>query len=450
MLLAFVAASAMLAPSPMASAQLQDPQEKPIRIGRTPALSPDGSQICFTYQGNLWVVPTDGGVATRLTANDSFDINAKWSPDGKWIAFNSDREGGNQVFVMPAIGGPAKQVTAHSSAGTVYDWFPDGKSLLFASTKDTRRVALYKLDVATGRMKKVVEDNQNCKFASVSPDGKYIAFTRGALADNIRKGYHGSANYDIYVVPADGSAPAKAITDSDKNDMWPVWSSDSKTVFYSSERAGLSTIWKNAREGGKQTQVVQSPPDAIRYVSSARNGQMLAYEADDQICVTPTSGGPAKIVKIICRTDEKGPKTTYQTFNSNSATEFELSPDGKRTALGIRGDIFEQREGRRGEASHRQPDAGSEHAVDARRKKPDLLFEPQRRLQALPDDPRHDGDRADHQGLGQRRQPARLAGRRLDRLHTIAPNLHSAGEAGRDGRSRGDSGSEARRSLLVA
>ena len=96
---------ALYLPSSPSSAQLTVPPDKPIRMGRYPALSPDGSHLCFTYQGNLWQVPTEGGVATRLTANDSYDVNARWSPDGNWIAFNSDREGGSMVFVMPAVGG---------------------------------------------------------------------------------------------------------------------------------------------------------------------------------------------------------------------------------------------------------------------------------------------------------------------------------------------------------
>lgn len=323
-------------------AQLELPVEEPIRLGRYPAVSPDGRKLCFTYQGNLWTVPVEGGPATRLTANDSYDSNPHWSPDGKWIAFNSDREGGSQIFLIPSFGGPARQVTYHSAPTEVNDWFPDGKSLLVTTSRDTPRPSIYRLDVLSGRMKRLVKDDSKCLFPSLSPDGQWLAYTRGALVDVIRKGYRGSANYDIFVGPVDGSAPPKRLTDSDRNDMWPVWGADNQTVYYTSERSGLATVWRQSREGGTPTQVVDTPPDAVRYLSVGRSGRTLAFECDNRICTAEagTGTGSLKPVPILCRTDERGARTSYAAFNSNNASEFALSPDGKRMAFVVRGDLF--------------------------------------------------------------------------------------------------------------
>jgi tricorn protease len=350
----------LIAISGALQAQLPLPKEQPIRMGRYPAVSPDGSRLCFTYQGNLWVAPVAGGPAVRLTANDSFDGSPKWSPDGLWIAFNSDREGGNQVFIIPSVGGPARQVTFHSTPTLVHDWYPDGKSLLVTSTRDARRESIYKLDVLTGHLKMLFTDEVKSVFPTLSPDGKWIAYTRGALVDTIRKGYKGAANYDIFVAPSDLSTPPRRLTDSDKNDMWPVWGADNKTVYYSSERAGLATIWKQSRDGGKPVQVVSNPADAVRYTSISRNGTVLAYECDSRICTTPISGGPAKEVAILCRTDERGPRTNFTTFTGTGVSEFALSPDGKRTAFVIRGDVFVITNDKGGEAKRLTETPGRE------------------------------------------------------------------------------------------
>src|SRR6266581_4629006 len=87
------------------------PEEKPIRGMNFPAVSPDGKTLCFSYLGDLWTVPATGGTATRLTIHEAHDGYPHYSPDGRWIAFSSMREGNYDVYVMPANGGPARQLT---------------------------------------------------------------------------------------------------------------------------------------------------------------------------------------------------------------------------------------------------------------------------------------------------------------------------------------------------
>jgi tricorn protease len=331
-----------LALAAVAGAQgLPLPEEQPARLARFPAVSPDGAHLCFTHQGNLWTAPATGGVAVRLTANDSFDSNPRWSPDGAWIAFNSDREGGSQVFLIPAVGGRARQLTHHGAATTVHDWFPDGRGLLVTSGRDTYRAAIYRLDAVSGRLSRLLEDESHCQFPSLSPDGKWLAYQRGALVDLIRKGYRGSANFDIYLAPVDGSAPPRRLTDSDRNDWWPLWSGDGRSVLYVSERDGTATLWRQSRDGGAPARVVETPPDAIRYPTIARNGSLLAYECAGRVFTAAAgSAGPGREARLLCRTDERGPRSTQAAFSNTGVTDFTLSPDGKRLAVVIRGDIF--------------------------------------------------------------------------------------------------------------
>jgi len=105
-----------------------------------------GDKVVFTYAGDLWTASTSGGLATRLTAHSGVELFAKFSPDGKWIAFTGQYDGDEQVYVIPAMGGVPKQLTFYPSRGPlparwgydnqVYGWTPDGASVLFRSARD--------------------------------------------------------------------------------------------------------------------------------------------------------------------------------------------------------------------------------------------------------------------------------------------------------------------------
>ena len=103
-------------------------------------------RIAFTYLGDIWTADEDGKNIQRLTANKARDVYPRFSPDGKWIAFSSDRNGNLDVFIIPSEGGAAKQLTFHSADDTVLGWSPDSRAVLFASQPRRRlhRQALHR------------------------------------------------------------------------------------------------------------------------------------------------------------------------------------------------------------------------------------------------------------------------------------------------------------------
>ena len=114
-----------------------------------------GDRVAFTYAGDLWTAPASGGSAIRLTAHPGMEVFAKFSPDGKWIAFTGQYDGDEQVYVMPSSGGVPRQLTFYPARGPltprwgwdnqVYGWSSDGKRIFFKSLQDSWSLPIARL-----------------------------------------------------------------------------------------------------------------------------------------------------------------------------------------------------------------------------------------------------------------------------------------------------------------
>ena len=111
------------------------PIEEPLWM-RYPAISPDGSQIAFSYMGNLYLVPAAGGGARLLVSNGAHSTRPVWAPDGKTIAYASDTKGNCDVYAVASAGGPSKRLTTHSEPELPVAFTPDSKSVLFSAQRD--------------------------------------------------------------------------------------------------------------------------------------------------------------------------------------------------------------------------------------------------------------------------------------------------------------------------
>lgn len=208
--------------------------QEPIRFARTPDISPDGKTVAFSYLGDIWTVPSVGGVARPVTMHEAHDVNPVFSPDGKWIAFSSNRHGSYDVFVSPAVGGRPRRLTFDSGHDTVTGWTPDGKGVVFTSTRSTAypfNSECYVVPFDGGAERKLaLFEGKEAHFA---PTGDRLAFVRGPGLW-YRRGYRGSSNDEIWLATADGGSPRR-FTAFDGQDGSPMWTPDGRTLFYVSE-----------------------------------------------------------------------------------------------------------------------------------------------------------------------------------------------------------------------
>ncbi len=322
--------------------------QEPIRFARLPDVSPDGKLIAFSYLGDIWVVEAIGGVARPITSHEAHDTTPVFSPDGRSIAFSSNRHGSHDVFVVSVHGGKPQRLTFDSASDLVNAWSSDGKSILFTSRRGIGfpQVAdLFVIPVEGGRERKVsVFEGRDGVF---SPDGKQIAYVRGPGAW-YRRGYRGSANNDIWLCDADGSNN-RQLTTFNGQDASPMWSADGRSVFYVSESAGMGNIFRldlypsslsESDRAKSPVPVTQHKEENVCNARISRNGEWIVYEADGNLWVCSTRGEPSpRKVAVEVYADEKTNPEQTVTFTQN-ISEYALSPNEQHVAIVVHGELF--------------------------------------------------------------------------------------------------------------
>ena len=313
-------------------------QDNPLWM-RHPAISPDGKTIAFSYQGDIFTVPSSGGTAKQITSNAAFDSYPVWSPDGNHIAFASNREGSIDVWVMDANGGIPKRVTTNSGSEYPLRWkdnstimfkasiMPTAKSIIFAGSYPQ----VYTVGMDGGRPKLFSDITMDALDINASGDVIYI--DRKGYEDEWRKHHRSPITRDVWLKSGDSF---KKLTTFDGEDRDPVWSADGKSFYYLSEQSGTLNIYHRTLDG-KETQITNHEKNPVRFLSAATDGT-LCYGYDGEIYTVRKGGQPQKTA-IRIAADTEGKELIRQIRNSG-AYNIKLSPNGKEIGFVMHGDVY--------------------------------------------------------------------------------------------------------------
>ncbi len=315
--------------------------ENEILYPRHPALSPDGSTIAFCYMGDIWLVPSQGGVATRLTFHEADDIRPQFSPDGGTILFSSRRFNNYDVFTIPATGGEARQLTVHSASDIGTGWFPDGDSVLFSSKRDGWR-DVFKVSIDGGtpiRLTGYRYEQEYC--ARMTPDRKHLLYNTGSgMSRWWRRDLKSSRNADIFLLDrSKDEFTSIRLTDYENHDVWPILNTVTDEMYFVSCRSEYGQIFKIPMTGGQPVRITDFNDDGVQWLNSNPQGTLLVFERDLGIWLLDPDRGPAERVHIKIKSDERENLIEMKSFD-NKVEWFSVSPDEKKIATIVHGEIF--------------------------------------------------------------------------------------------------------------
>jgi tricorn protease len=316
---------------------------EPTRLLRQPDFH--GDTVVFVYAGDLYTVSAQGGVAQRLTSHEGMELYPKFSPDGRWIAFSAEYSGTRQVWVIPAAGGTPRQLTFYNDVGPmpprggtdyrVLDWTPDGEYVLVRANRTPygEREGLPLLVPFRGGMEKPLGPPET-GGGSLSPDGRYFAFTPIDRDFRTWKRHRGGRAQDVWIYDL-LAQDSRRLTDFIGTDHQPVWVGE--RIVFASDRKWTLNLFSMNKDGGDLRQETFFDEYDVLWPSS--DGRRVVFENGGYIWLYDPAEGTPRRLDIEVRGDR--PHTLPKRKNVAAFVEsFDLSPNGQRAVFAARGELF--------------------------------------------------------------------------------------------------------------
>jgi tricorn protease len=299
---------------------------------RKPTLSK--TQIVFSYAGDLWSVPREGGEARRLTTGAGNETDPVFSPDGSMIAFTGEYDGNQDVFVIPASGGVPKRLTWHPSVDSPVGWTPDGKRILFVSSRATEAdgAKLFTVSVEGGFPEQLplpigLE-------GSYSPDGRHVAYVPLFQWQEAWKRYRGGQTRRIWIASLADSKVTPIPREKNANDFNPMWSGGK--IYFLSDRSGRVSLHSYDTATKQTKQLVDN--HSLDLKSASAGPGAIVYEQFGGLYLYDLASGKTNSVAVQLAGDL--PEVRPHFVNVSKKLKFpDISPNGARAVFEARGDI---------------------------------------------------------------------------------------------------------------
>lgn len=323
------AATAVLAaePEPFAGASA--------RLLRLADISAD--QIVFTYEGDLWLVSDAGGVPRRLTTGHGVEQDAKFSPDGRWLAFTGEYDGGRDVYLMPALGGPPRRLTFHPGADQVIDWHPDGtRILLRSSRRHAHGVPEFFLVRVDGGLPEPLAVDRGA-LGSFSPDGQRLAYNRIPRENRTWKRYEGGMAQDVWLADFASGGIVQA-TRWTGTDSFPMWIGG-RIYFNSDRQDGTLNIWSLDPDdlAGEPVRHTFFTDYDVKYPSAGPG--RIVFQHAEQFHVLELATGEVRAIDVDLRSDRVPMRPEFVSVAPRTGS-FGLCPQGATLLLEARGELL--------------------------------------------------------------------------------------------------------------
>ena len=328
----------------------QKPEPRPYFT--EPSLSPDRKEIAFVSGGDIWTVPATGGVAALLVSHAANEARPLYSPDGRQLAFISSRTGNGDLYLLTLATGELQRLTFDDGLDQLDGWSRDGRWIYFSSTsRDVGNLNdLFRVSPNGGTPMLVSADRYTNEFYGVpSPDGKTLAFSARGIASGQwwRNGHSHIDESELWLLRSfEGAAGTyEKVTSRGAKELWPMWSADGRSLFYVSDRTdsgnknGAQNIWTITPGRSDARRVSNFTDGRVLWPSISYDGREIVFEHNFAIWKLDTESGKAAEVSITRRGASPVPGIERVRL-SDQIGELQLSPDGKKVAFVVRGEVF--------------------------------------------------------------------------------------------------------------